>query len=115
MSGQVLSNGDFTDSFNISNGVKQGCVLAAVLFNLYFTQALSHAVKDVLDNRNVDSVNKRVMFRHIVYGSKNDYCCENILTSEFMNELCIEMFQIFANCCAGNKNRLTSCPFLISA
>ena len=47
MTGQVLSNGDFTDSFNISNGVKQGCVLAPVLFNLYFTQVLCHAVKDL--------------------------------------------------------------------
>ena len=47
MTGQVLSNGDFTDSFNISNGVKQGCVLAPVLFNLYFTQVLCQAVKDL--------------------------------------------------------------------
>lgn len=47
MTGQVLSNGDFTDSFNISNGVKQGCVLAPVLFNLFFTQVLRHAVKNL--------------------------------------------------------------------
>ena len=46
MTGQVLFDGDFTDSFNISNGVKQGCVLAPVLFNLYFTQVLCHAVRD---------------------------------------------------------------------
>lgn len=47
MTGQVLSNGEYTDSFNISNGVKQGCCLAPVLFNLYFTQVLTHAVKDL--------------------------------------------------------------------
>ena len=47
MTGQVLSNGDYTDSFNITNGVKQGCVLAPVLFNLFFTQVLLHAVKDL--------------------------------------------------------------------
>ncbi|XP_076442822.1 uncharacterized protein LOC143281498 [Babylonia areolata] len=47
MTGQVLSNGDCTNSFNISNGVKQGCVLAPVMFNLFFTQVLLYAVKDM--------------------------------------------------------------------
>lgn len=31
MKGQVLSNGDYTNSFNSSNGVKQSCVLAPML------------------------------------------------------------------------------------
>ena len=47
MKGQVLSNRDFTNSFDISNGVKQGCVLAPMLFNLFFTQVLHHAVKNM--------------------------------------------------------------------
>ena len=46
MTGQVLSNGEHSNIFAISNGVKQGCVLAPVLFNLFFTQVLLHAVKD---------------------------------------------------------------------
>ena len=41
MIGQVLSNGNVTDAFMISNGVKQGCILALVLFNIYFTCMLS--------------------------------------------------------------------------
>ena len=41
MIGQVLSNGNVTDAFMISNGVKQGCILALVLFNVYFTCTLS--------------------------------------------------------------------------
>ena len=41
MTGQVLSNGNVTDAFVISNGVKQGCVLAPVLFNVFFTCMLS--------------------------------------------------------------------------
>lgn len=45
MTGQVLSNGDYTDSFIISNGVKQVCALAPVLFNLFFTQVLWTAKK----------------------------------------------------------------------
>jgi exonuclease III len=47
MSGQVLSNGDQSGHFGITNGVKQGCVLAPVLFNLFFTCVLRHAVQDL--------------------------------------------------------------------
>ena len=47
MTGEVLSDGESSESFSISNGVKQGCVLAPVLFNLFFTQVLHHAVRDL--------------------------------------------------------------------
>ena len=33
-----------SDPFSISNGVKQGCVLAPVLFNLFFACVLRQAV-----------------------------------------------------------------------
>ena len=44
MTEQVLSNGEQSDPFSISNGVKQGCALAPVLFNLFFTSILRQAV-----------------------------------------------------------------------
>ena len=47
MTGQVLSNGEQSDPFFISNGVKQGCVLASVLFNLFFTCVLRQAVGNI--------------------------------------------------------------------
>ena len=47
MTSVVLSSGKFSDSFVISNGIKQGCVLAPVLFNLFFTCVLTHVVKDL--------------------------------------------------------------------
>ena len=47
MTGQFLSNGNVTDAFVISNGVKQGCVLAPVLFNVFLICILSHAVQDL--------------------------------------------------------------------
>ena len=37
MTGQVLSDSEASEPFSISNGVKQGCVLAPVLFNLFYT------------------------------------------------------------------------------
>ena len=48
MTGQVLSNGNMTDAFRISNGVKQGCILAPVLFNVFFPCMLSHAVQNLM-------------------------------------------------------------------
>ena len=47
MVGHVLAGGDTSAPFKISNGVKQGCVLAPVLFNLFFTCVLNHALKDL--------------------------------------------------------------------
>ena len=35
--GQVKHNGSLSDSFPISNGVKQGCVLATTLFSIFFS------------------------------------------------------------------------------
>ena len=36
-----------SEPFSISNGVKQGCVLAPVPFNLFFTRFLNHAIRDL--------------------------------------------------------------------
>ena len=47
MTGSVLSGGEASQTFNILNGVKQGCVLAPVLFNLFFARVLDHAAKDL--------------------------------------------------------------------
>ena len=43
----VLSNGDQTEPFNVTNGTKQGCVLALALFALFFSVMLEHAFLDV--------------------------------------------------------------------
>ena len=47
MTGLVLSDGEASETFGISNGVKHGCVLAPVLFNLFFTCVLNHATRDL--------------------------------------------------------------------
>ncbi|KAI8519286.1 hypothetical protein Bbelb_025430 [Branchiostoma belcheri] len=49
MTGMVLCGGEASETFEISNGVKQGCVLAPILFNLFFTCVLNQALSDVRD------------------------------------------------------------------
>ena len=41
---RVIENGDASDPFPVSNGVKQGCVLAPTLFSFLFAQMLSAAL-----------------------------------------------------------------------
>ena len=38
---RVIENGDASDPFPVSNGVKKGCMLAPTLFSLFFAQMLS--------------------------------------------------------------------------
>ena len=46
MSAIVLDNGDTSDSFPVTNGVKQGCGLAPTLFSMVFAAMLNDASKD---------------------------------------------------------------------
>ena len=43
MQGTLQFNGSTSEPFNISNGVKQGCVLAPNLFGIFFSVLLKHA------------------------------------------------------------------------
>ncbi|XP_046551772.1 uncharacterized protein LOC124261496 [Haliotis rubra] len=44
----VLSGGEVSEPFDISNGVKQGWVLAPVLFNVFFACVLNQSVRDLV-------------------------------------------------------------------
>lgn len=46
MLARVIENGEVSDSFPVSNGVKQGCVLAPTLFSLLFAQMLAAALQE---------------------------------------------------------------------
>lgn len=43
---RVQDNGENSDPFHVSNGVKQGCVLAPTLFSLMFSAMLNDAFRD---------------------------------------------------------------------
>jgi endonuclease/exonuclease/phosphatase family metal-dependent hydrolase len=47
MEAKVVSHGSESSSFPVSNGVKQGCVLAPTLFSILFTCMLNDAFKDL--------------------------------------------------------------------
>lgn len=47
MMASVVSNGESSDLFDVTNGTKQGCVMAPVLFALFFSVMLNYAFADV--------------------------------------------------------------------
>ena len=83
MTGQVLSSGNVTGAFAISNGVKQGCVLAPVLFNVFFTCMLSHAVRDL---------EKGVYIPYRLDGSLFDLRCLTAKTKSLQTLLQVVLF-----------------------
>jgi hypothetical protein len=46
MLGCVLDNGETSTSFRVTHGTKQGCMLAPLLFNIFFSMMLLVAFKD---------------------------------------------------------------------
>ena len=73
MTGVVLSDWELSDKFNISNGVDQGCVLAPVLFNLYFTQVLLRV--KVMQQKGICPYTKLKVYNRVVVPSLL-YGCE---------------------------------------
>ena len=49
MIGLILSSAGSSTSFDISNGGKQGCVLAPILFNLFFTCIINNTFHDYIN------------------------------------------------------------------
>ena len=47
MKGRVYDNGNFSEPFSISNGAKQGCVLAPTLFGIVFALMLQYAFREL--------------------------------------------------------------------
>lgn len=65
MKGTVQVNEGSSAPFSISNGVKQGCVFAPVLFNLFFSCVLHHAL---------EGLDRGVLIRYHLDGSLFDLC-----------------------------------------
>ena len=65
MVGLVLAGRDASAPCEILNGVKQGCVLAPALLNLFFTCVLNHALKDL---------DRGIYIKYRLNGSLFDLC-----------------------------------------
>ena len=46
MLARVQNDGEYSDPFTVTNGVKQGCVLASTLFSKTFSAMLTDAFQD---------------------------------------------------------------------
>ena len=46
MLARVQNDGEFSDPFPVTNGVKQGCVLASTLFSMMFSAMLTDSFQD---------------------------------------------------------------------
>ena len=46
MLARVKNDGEFSDPFPVTNGVKQGCVLASTLFRMMFSAIITDAFQD---------------------------------------------------------------------
>ena len=53
MQARVLDNGESSSPFPVSNGVKQGCVLAPTLFSIMFSAMLKDAYREGADGLNI--------------------------------------------------------------
>ena len=47
MQARVQNDGEYTEPFAVTNGVKQGCVMAPTLFSIMFSAMLTDAFEDV--------------------------------------------------------------------
>ena len=63
MEASVRINGALSEPFLVSNGLKQGCVLAPFLFNLYFNKVMQDVLKDFDDGVQVSYKMDGKLFR----------------------------------------------------
>ena len=47
MQARVQKDGEYSEPFPVTNGVKQGCVMAPTLFSMMFSAMLTDAFQDV--------------------------------------------------------------------
>ena len=97
LAGEVLSNGEPSWKFNISNGVKQGYFLTPVLFNLFFTHVLLHAFRDL---------DLGIYIKYYLDGSMFDLLCLTAKTKTL--ERCITK-ALFTDDCALMAHQENHC------
>lgn len=69
MTGQIICNNDFSETFAITNGVKQGCVFAPVLFKLYAVTSLLELSSKMLIQNNINLSMKLKVYKALLFTS----------------------------------------------
>ena len=62
--------GEVSESFSVTNGVKQGCVLARTLFSIYLSAMLDEAFRDMGDGAYIQSRHSADLFNVAHFRSK---------------------------------------------
>lgn len=88
MKGSVRVGGEISETFNVTNGTKQGCVMAPVLFALFFSVMLETAFEDCSDGIDIEFRTSGGLFKQKRLNSKTK------ITRRLIREL------LFADDCA---------------
>ena len=79
MQARVQNDGEFSEPFEVTNGVKQGCVLAPTLFsmmfpwyNFYINQYFSHLIMLAVQAITTEDIYRNRIPRDIAYLLKGD-------------------------------------------
>ena len=78
----VRNGGEVSDTFTITNGVKQGCVLAPTLFSIFLSAMLEEAFKDMGDGIYIQSRQNADLFTVAHFRAKTK--TTNILMRELL-------------------------------
>ena len=78
----VRNGGEVSDTFAITNGVKQGCVLAPTLFSVFLSAMLEEAFKDMGDGIYIQSRQNADLFTVAHFRAKTK--TTNILVRELL-------------------------------
>ena len=78
----VRNGGEVSDTFAITNGVKQGCVLAPTLYSIFLSAMLEEAFKDMGDGIYIQSRQNADLFTVAHFRAKTK--TTNILVRELL-------------------------------
>ena len=77
MMANVSVGGEVSESFCVTNGVKQGCVLAPTLFSIFLPAMLGEAFRDTGDGVYIGQIERRPIQRCTLQGEDQDYSDTN--------------------------------------
>ena len=70
MMANIRDGGEVSDAFAITNGVKQGCVLAPTLFSIFLSAMLEEAFRDMGDGVYIQSCQNADLFKVTHFRAK---------------------------------------------